>query len=48
MCEQCKEIERMIERFRQVKRSISDELTVQRAKKAIADLETQKMALHSN
>ncbi len=46
MCEKCDEIEVTIERFRQIKRSIGDQLTVERALEVIADLETQKAALH--
>ena len=47
MCEKCVEIDKTIERFRQIKRSISDQLTVERAQKVIADLKDQKAVLHS-
>jgi hypothetical protein len=47
MCEKCSAIDKTIERFRRIKRSISDQLTVERAKQVIPDLEDQKAALHS-
>jgi hypothetical protein len=47
MCEQCIRIDERIHRYRQVVRSILDPITVDRAKAMIADLETQKAALHS-
>jgi hypothetical protein len=46
MCQKCIEVDKTIERFRQVKRSISDQLTVERAHEVIADLEAKKAALH--
>jgi hypothetical protein len=46
MCEMCIEIDRTIERFRQVERSISDDLTIDRAKETIHELETKKAELH--
>jgi hypothetical protein len=46
MCEKCVEIDVTIERFRQIKRSIGDQLTVERALEVIADLEAKKAALH--
>jgi hypothetical protein len=47
MCEKCDEIERTIRRFRQVRWSISDELTVQQARQVIADLEAHKGLVHA-
>ena len=47
MCEKCDEIERTIRRFRQVRWSISDELTVQQARQTIVDLEAQKSSVHT-
>jgi hypothetical protein len=47
MCEKCSAIDKTIERFRRIKRSISDQLAVERARQVIADLEDQKAALHS-
>jgi hypothetical protein len=46
MCEKCVEIDKTIERYRQIKRSIMDQLTVDRAKELIAELEARKAALH--
>jgi hypothetical protein len=46
MCQKCIEVDKTIERFRQVKRSISDQLTVERAHEVIADLEAKKAAFH--
>jgi hypothetical protein len=46
MCEKCVEIDKAIERFRQVSWSICDQLTVERAKEVIADLEAKKATLH--
>jgi hypothetical protein len=48
MCEKCVDIDRTIERFLRVQRSISDELTVDRAKEVILELETIKAELHSS
>jgi hypothetical protein len=46
MCEKCDEIDKRIERYRQVERTILDQITVDRAKEMIAELQTQKAALH--
>jgi len=46
MCEKCAEIYILIGRYRQVKRSISDQLTITRAQDVIAELEGLKAALH--
>jgi hypothetical protein len=46
MCEQCVEIDRTIERYRQVQRSISNELTIDRAKEVIVELELKKSEIH--
>src|ERR1700759_4206197 len=46
MCEKCSEIELTIDRFRSIKCSVSDQLTVERAQEVIADLEAQKATLH--
>jgi len=40
------QIDNTIQRFRQIKRSISEHLTVEKAKQVIADLEVQSAALH--
>ncbi len=46
MCDKCSTINKTIERFRQIRRPISDQLTLERAKQVIAELEEQKAALH--
>ena len=46
MCEKCDEIDRKIERYRQVQRTILDQVTVDRAKEMVAELEAQKTGLH--
>jgi hypothetical protein len=46
MCDKCSTINKTIERFRQIRRSISDQLTVERARQVIAELEEQKAVLH--
>lgn len=46
MCEKCVEIDKKIERYRNILRSIRDEATVDGTMKLIADLEAQKAALH--
>jgi len=40
MCEQCVEIDKTIERYRRILRSISDQVTIDRAKQLIADLQS--------
>ncbi len=45
MCEKCVEIEKKID-YRQIQRSISDQLTVDRTEELIVELEAQKAALH--
>ena len=47
MCEKCDEIERTIRRFRQVRQSISEQLTVEQAIQVIADLEAYKHSVHA-
>jgi hypothetical protein len=46
MCEKCITIDHTIERYRRIKRSINDDLTIERAKDLISDLEAQKAILH--
>jgi len=46
MCEKCVEIDKTIERYRNILRSIRDEATVEGTMKLIADLEVRKAALH--
>ena len=46
MCEKFDEIDKTIERYRRILLSISDDLTVDRTRQLIADLQAQKAALH--
>jgi hypothetical protein len=46
MCDKCIEIDKTIDRYRKIQRSIGDQVTVDRPKELIADLEAQKAALH--
>ena len=46
MCEKCVEIDKAIQRFRRIDRSITGLLTVERAQEVIADLEAMKATLH--
>ena len=48
MCEKCAEIDRTIERFQRIQRSISDDLTIDRAKGVIVELEKKKAELHQS
>jgi hypothetical protein len=46
MCDKCVEIDKSIERYRRIILSIGDQITVERTKELIADLEAQKDSLH--
>jgi hypothetical protein len=46
MCDKCVDIDKAIERYRKIQRSIGDQVTVDRTKELIADLKPQKAALH--
>jgi hypothetical protein len=46
MCEKCVEIDKNIERFRRIQRTIPDQVTIDRTKELIAELMAQKAALH--
>jgi hypothetical protein len=46
MCEQCAEIDKTIERYRRILLAIGDQLTIDRTKEMMADLEARKAALH--
>jgi hypothetical protein len=46
MCEKCVEIDKEIERYRTMLLAIDDELTADRAKELITDLQAHKAALH--
>jgi hypothetical protein len=46
MCEKCAELDQRIERCRRVSSSINDQLTIDRLKALIGELQVQKAALH--
>lgn len=46
MCEWCDEIDKTIERYREIKERVSDQALVDRAKELIAEFEADKAALH--
>ena len=46
MCEKCVEIDKRLERYRRLLLGLGDQVTVDRAKELIADLQAQKIALH--
>jgi hypothetical protein len=46
MCEECVEIDKNIERYRRIQRTIGDQPTIDRTKELIAELVAQKAALH--
>ena len=46
MCDKCAEIDKTIERYRRILLAIGDQVTIDRARELIGDLEAQKVALH--
>jgi hypothetical protein len=46
MCEECVEIDKAIERYRRILHLIGDQVTVERTKELIAELQAKKDALH--
>ena len=48
MCEECKQLEKNIDRFRRLQSQYFDSLTTKNIKWAIEELEQQKAALHSS
>lgn len=46
MCEKCKELDNQIARYSRLSASIGDVATIERFRELIAELETQKTALH--
>jgi hypothetical protein len=46
MCDKCDEIDKAIERHRRIQRTILDQITVDRTRELIADLQTLKATLH--
>jgi hypothetical protein len=46
MCDKCAELDEMVRRYRRISGLINDQLTIDRIKVVIADLDAQKAALH--
>jgi hypothetical protein len=46
MCEKCDEIDKTIQRYRNIQRTILDQVTIDRVKELISDLQAQKATLH--
>jgi hypothetical protein len=46
MCDKCVDIDKAIERYRKIQRSIGDQVTVDRTKELIAELVAKKADLH--
>ena len=46
MCDKCTELDKRIEHYSRMLLSIGDQITVERIKELIADLQAQKAALH--
>jgi hypothetical protein len=46
MCDECVELDRRIERCRRLSSSLADEITIDRIKALIEELQTQKVLLH--
>jgi ribosome biogenesis SPOUT family RNA methylase Rps3 len=46
MCDKCAELDETVLRYRRISNSINDQLTIDRIKVVIADLEAKKAALH--
>jgi hypothetical protein len=46
MCEKCAEIDKTIERYRRILLAIGDQITIERTREIIGDLEARKVALH--
>jgi len=47
MCKKCGEIEKTIQHYRRIERTIVDQVTVDRTKELIADLQAERDAPHS-
>ena len=46
MCEKCVEIDKTIERYRRIQRSVTDPSTIAAAEQLITECEADKVALH--
>jgi len=46
MCDKCAELDKKIEHYQEMLLAIADQITVERLKEMIGDLQEQKAALH--
>jgi hypothetical protein len=46
MCDKCAELDKKIEHYSRIRLSIGDQITVERIKELIGDLQSQKATLH--
>jgi hypothetical protein len=46
MCEKCEEIDKTIVRYQRILLSIGDQVTIDRTRELIADMQARKAALH--
>jgi hypothetical protein len=46
MCDKCVKLDERIDRYRRISSSITDQLTIDRIKDLIAELQAQKATLH--
>ena len=46
MCDTCVELDKKIERYRRISSLIADQITIDRIKALIQELQTQKVELH--
>jgi hypothetical protein len=46
MCDKCEELDKKIEHYRKISSAIGDQITVERIKAMIEDLQAQKVVLH--
>ena len=46
MCDKCVELDKKIERYREVSSSLADQITIDRIKTLIDELQPQKVELH--
>ena len=46
MCEKCAEIDKTLDRYRRILLAIDDQITIDRTRELIGDLEAEKVKLH--
>jgi hypothetical protein len=46
MCDKCAELEKKIERYERIRSAINDQLTVDRIKALVAEMQSLKATLH--